>query len=314
MALVALIAVGCGKPQERASGAPPGPSTPAASSSELGSSSPTIPGIPSTGPIRLRDLVGRLHGVVLWESKTKTVTAYVDKVRIELRVGGNSVKVGDKVMKISLLPYIQNGRTMIDAGLYGGALALAGKTAAPAAAPDAGSAWDQIRAARSAVKSYKVTMQQGAQKITQYVKMKDGKPSRMRMETGQAWVLVQIDTKSVFLYNPQQKVAMKTTTDKGAMADQSTLDDIEMIQKGNPKVTSDKLDGADCWIVSMTAKNQATVWIDKKQGLIRQLKQKNITVKLKVEDVNAVADSQFELPADTKVQDMSETGKNIKPQ
>jgi len=258
--------------------------------------------------------VGRLHGVVLWESKTKTVTAYVDKVRIELRVGGNSVKVGDKVMKISLLPYIQNGRTMIDAGLYGGALALAGKTAAPAAAPDAGSAWDQIRAARSAVKSYKVTMQQGAQKITQYVKMKDGKPSRMRMETGQAWVLVQIDTKSVFLYNPQQKVAMKTTTDKGAMADQSTLDDIEMIQKGNPKVTSDKLDGADCWIVSMTAKNQATVWIDKKQGLIRQLKQKNITVKLKVEDVNAVADSQFELPADTKVQDMSETGKNIKPQ
>ena len=84
--------------------------------------------LPPSGRIKMRDLVKKSNGVVLWDSKTKTVTAYVNNIKIELRIGHNVVKVNGKVMKVSLVPYLQNGRTIVDVRLYHRALALAGKT------------------------------------------------------------------------------------------------------------------------------------------------------------------------------------------
>lgn len=84
--------------------------------------------LPSAGRIKMRDLVNKSSGTVLWDHKTKTVTAYVNNIKIELRIGQNLVKVNGKTMKVSLVPYIQNGRTILDVRLYHKALALAGKT------------------------------------------------------------------------------------------------------------------------------------------------------------------------------------------
>jgi hypothetical protein len=84
--------------------------------------------LPSAGRIKMRDLVNRSSGTILWDSKTKTVTAYVNNIKIELRIGHSLVKVNGKMMKVSLVPYIQNGRTIVDVRLYHRALALAGRT------------------------------------------------------------------------------------------------------------------------------------------------------------------------------------------
>ncbi len=182
---------------------------------------------------------------------------------------------------------------------------------APVAPAVAGSPWAQIKAARAGVTSYKATMQQGAQKATQYIKMVNGKPSRMRIEAGPNWVLVQLDKKKAYIYNPQMNVAMVAPTDKGELAKAGEIDDTKMIEKEAKKVTSGALDGMDCWVVEVGGKNPATVWIDKKQGLLRQIQEKDKTIKMKVEDVNGVENKIFELPAGTKTKDMAEVMKGM---
>ena len=88
-------------------------------------------------------------------------------------------------------------------------------------------------------------------------------------------------------------------------------DDIDMIEKDAKNVASGTLDKADVWIIEVGGKQPATFWIDKKQGLVRQIKTGKATVQVKIEDVNAVADKEFELPAGTKVQSMADMMKGM---
>lgn len=178
-------------------------------------------------------------------------------------------------------------------------------TATAPVAPAAGDPWAQIAAARTGVRSYKGTMQQGAQKITQFFKMAGGKPVRVKISAGSNWAIVQFDKKKAYFYDPQTKVAMVSSTEEGPFAEMAKIDDLSMIRKEAKSVTSGNLDKMDCWIVEVAGKQPATFCIDKKQGLIRQIKSGDQAVKLKIEDLNAVADKEFELPKGTKVQDMS---------
>ena len=80
--------------------------------------------IPQSGKIKIRDLMKQMNGVVLWDSKTRTVTAYSKNVKIEMRIGKNIVLVNGSPMKISLVPAIVKGRTIIDVRLYHKACAI----------------------------------------------------------------------------------------------------------------------------------------------------------------------------------------------
>jgi hypothetical protein len=83
--------------------------------------------LPKSGKMKLRDLVKTMDGVVLWDSKTRTVTAYVKNMKLELSINNGLVKVNGKSMKVNLVPYISKGRTIIDVRLYDKACMVAGK-------------------------------------------------------------------------------------------------------------------------------------------------------------------------------------------
>jgi len=82
--------------------------------------------LPKSGKMKLRDLVKSMDGVVLWDSKTRTVTAYVKNMKLELSINNGLVRVNGKSMKVNLVPYISKGRTIIDVRLYDKACMVAG--------------------------------------------------------------------------------------------------------------------------------------------------------------------------------------------
>ena len=74
--------------------------------------------LPQSGKIKVRDLMNKMDGTVVWDSKTKTVITYSKNVKIEMRIGDNIVKVNGTTMKVNMVPTIVNGRTVIDIRLY----------------------------------------------------------------------------------------------------------------------------------------------------------------------------------------------------
>ena len=75
------------------------------------------------------------------------------------------------------------------------------------------------------------------------------------------------------------------------------------------KVTgSEEINGVDCWVVEtaeMGAEGEtATVWIGKKDGLMRQVEHGEDVTTFTISDVNAVDASVFEVPDDVTIEEM----------
>ncbi|MBO4548331.1 MAG: hypothetical protein J5758_03865, partial [Abditibacteriota bacterium] len=70
--------------------------------------------LPQSGKAKIRDIVNANGGVVLWDGKTKTVTAYINNVKVEMTIGSRTIKVNGKSLTVNMIPKIQNGRTIID--------------------------------------------------------------------------------------------------------------------------------------------------------------------------------------------------------
>jgi len=66
------------------------------------------------GKAKLRDVVNCQNGTLFWDNKTKTVTAYVNNCKVEMKIGSKKVKVNGNPMTINLVPQLKNGRTIID--------------------------------------------------------------------------------------------------------------------------------------------------------------------------------------------------------
>lgn len=73
-----------------------------------------VKAVPATGKAKIRDLVNADNGVLLWDNKTKTVTAYVNNVKVELKIGSKKATVDGKTVTINFVPVLKNGRTIID--------------------------------------------------------------------------------------------------------------------------------------------------------------------------------------------------------
>ncbi len=151
------------------------------------------------------------------------------------------------------------------------------KPAAPAAPAEpkalSGDVWADMASARKAVKSYTMVMDMGGATTRQSMKLADGVPVAMKMDMGdKGWVLTQFDKKVQYMFNPQTKTATKMALPQDA-----------------------------------NIKDQ----MDKKYGLPRQMEAEGKVVKLKYEAINAVPDSEFQLPAGTKVQDMADAMKQM---
>ena len=70
--------------------------------------------IATKGKAKLRDVVNAQNGTLLWDNKTKTVTAYVNNCKVEMRIGSKKAKVNGNPVVVNLVPKIQKGRTIID--------------------------------------------------------------------------------------------------------------------------------------------------------------------------------------------------------
>ena len=68
----------------------------------------------ASGKAKLRDLVNADNGTLLWDHKTKTVTAYVNNCKVEMTIGSKKAKVNGNPVVVNLVPTIKNGRTIID--------------------------------------------------------------------------------------------------------------------------------------------------------------------------------------------------------
>ena len=77
-----------------------------------------------SGKVKARTLFEGLGGVLFWAQATRTVTVYLEDMKIELRIGKKTAVVNGTEMKIDMAPYIVDGRTIIDAGVYHQACAL----------------------------------------------------------------------------------------------------------------------------------------------------------------------------------------------
>ena len=172
----------------------------------------------------------------------------------------------------------------------------------------------QILAKQKAVVSYIQIMEVSGQTIRNKVKFQNGKPIRARVDMGdQGMMLVQYDKKVQYIVDPKTNTAMampatSPTLGDGTSGGQSSvpaMSDAEKMKymRGVPET----LDGVDCWKVTRTD-SDVVFWSEKENGLPVQVKVQGKEgvqlIKLKYEQINSVPDSEFELPAGVKVQQM----------
>ncbi len=180
-------------------------------------------------------------------------------------------------------------------------------TSRPAVAQDA---WQQMRAARKTVRSYKSTVREGPLTTIQHIKMAAGRPVVVKVkEHSGAWVLADLVRGISYIYNPQDRTIMKL--DNSSSAGSPEADEIDSIRKQKSEVRSGDLNGVDCWIVKITGTNAATYWVDKKLGIVRQIADDAGTRPITLEQTNSVPDSEFRLPAGVPVKDAAQMMKGM---
>lgn len=181
-----------------------------------------------------------------------------------------------------------------------------------AKAGDFEATWKDLAARRKQVKSYEMILTHEGKKSRHALKMDGDRIVRMRVDMGpEGWMLAQFDKKVNYVFDPRagmvMKMPMSAKEAESATGDQ--LPSVEELKVSKPKVSDDKVDGVACWRVD--SPDAGSAWLDKRYGLLRQVKQGDQIQKIAYERINAVPDSYFELPPDVKVQDMSSMMKNM---
>ena len=173
-----------------------------------------------------------------------------------------------------------------------------------------GDPWAQMAEKRKALSSYEMTMDVEGKPITMTMKFENGKPLRMKMQLGEGtYMYILRDKNEQYMYNEKTKSAMKIPMKpESAAPGAPKIPDISDLKAKSPNVKSDSVDGVDCWLIETPGPDGKMVqsWVDKEYGLPRQEILGDKTIKFSYKDINSVPDSAFELPAGTKIQDMSQ--------
>jgi outer membrane lipoprotein-sorting protein len=162
---------------------------------------------------------------------------------------------------------------------------------------------------QAALTSYVMVVDAAGQKQRMALKMDQGKPVAMKVESPQSWVIMRMDKKMQYIYNPQTKTAMvmpmsgSPGSAPGAPPVPAVPDAAAIKALTDAKVTSETIDGVDCLKVAKADGSEA-YWVEKEHGLPVQILANGKTTKIKYEQVNSVPDSEFELPAGVKTQEM----------
>jgi hypothetical protein len=188
-----------------------------------------------------------------------------------------------------------------------------GAAAPPAAAGSAPPQVAELQVKRAAVTSYAMTMTIDKNPpMTHLMKFDNGKLTRLRMDMsgmggGEGYILVEKDQNVTYMVNPKDKTAMKMPEAKGGNmmgGDETTNPALPNLQDLAASAwTQETVDKVPCWKVETTDQQgaKATVWIDRQYGLARQFQSGGKLIKETYDKINAVPDSDFELPPGTTV-------------
>ena len=192
---------------------------------------------------------------------------------------------------------------------------VAAPTSGPAATVPAAGPMSGLEAKRAALKSYVMVMTtpQG-QGLKQWAKLENGKPVRMKvaMGMGQDYLLMLLDKAEFYTYQAKQKTAMKMPLPPGQELPKgaSQLSSVPKLEdlKAPAAPQTEMVDSVECWVFetpSVGGQGAKRVWLDKQWGLPRQMDLSGKLTKLKYFKINQVLDSEFELPAGTKITEAS---------
>lgn len=182
---------------------------------------------------------------------------------------------------------------------------------APGAAGGEPSTLAEAVKAREGLQSYEMTITlPDGEKVTQLAKLEGGEMVRMKIEQEDGWVLVDKTEGVIYAYSSEMEAVMKLPIEggEGEGTEMPTID-VDSFDTNAAIVGSETLDGVDCWVVDTTAKEQeeeAKVWVSKADGLLRQVQHDDEVMKVEYAKMNAVPDSEFELPKGLEIMDMSE--------
>lgn len=143
--------------------------------------------------------------------------------------------------------------------------------------------------------------------VSMLFKMAGGKPAKVKIAhpEGEGWMLADYDAKAMYMYNAKENKAMKMPLDvdqEGKVAVPSDFVDTDATVTGTETV-----DGVRCWVHSSSVGGETgKVWVSVKDGLPRQVEDQHGITRFEYLRINAVSDSEFELPAGVQVVDMKD--------
>ncbi|MBD3292427.1 MAG: hypothetical protein GF393_05855 [Armatimonadia bacterium] len=158
--------------------------------------------------------------------------------------------------------------------------------------------------------SFRMTMSDGEREQTMAMMMDGQQATKLRVEQAGAdasdVMIMDFEGGAMYSYNTGTNEGFKLPVSEEEAADAPMpYDDYDE----TAKVTgSEEIEGVECWVVETSEMGPegetATVWIGKKDGLMRQVKQGEEVTTFTISDVNAVDASIFEVPGDVTFEEM----------
>jgi len=197
------------------------------------------------------------------------------------------VKICAKVLTLALIALVTV------AGMTG-CLQL-GKTEAPATIAEAGDVKWTLNTCRMVMRNAEGTQ------IEQFVQMKEGKPVRVRTEANEGWMLLDVNERMIYSYQPIGNLLLTSKAYKkvGDKVIKPPLMFVRDLEQEAPILGEEAIDGVECWVAETTVKEggaKVKVWIDKDYALLCQSQEGKETVRYGYDQVDEIADLQFEIP------------------
>jgi len=136
------------------------------------------------------------------------------------------------------------------------------------------------------------------------MKMDETELLAMRMEMDGDVMLLDMAEKVMYMYDTEENAAMKMPVED---EDEADSPNVYRFYADDLKVSgSETIDGVDCWVVEGMESDDAPdkAWIGKADGLMRQAQDGDDLLTFTYTRINEVPDSEFELPADAKIEDL----------
>lgn len=158
--------------------------------------------------------------------------------------------------------------------------------------------------------SFRMTVEEDGMSQSMALKMDGDQAAKMRIEhespQGVEVMIMDFEGGQMISYNADTKEGFSVPISEEEAADAPMP--WEDYDESFRIVGSEEINGVDCWVVETTDEEDMRAWIGKADGLMRQVQDGDEIVTFVIDDLNAVPDSEFEVPSDVEISDMTMGG------